>query len=142
MKGESKAILFVTTLILLVNGLEAGAVLEPATFDPRPPAVAAMTYAGGKEVLQFVGTIPMEGLRAGSTTWPRAPTAGVCLLPRWKATWWKRSTPNAGRSSAPFEASKNLKASTTSGRPKDWPWQVAAMATSVSTTRIRSSWAP
>ena len=54
MKGESKAILFVTTLILLVNGLEAGSVLEPATFDPRPPAVAAMISAQQYELIGLI----------------------------------------------------------------------------------------
>jgi hypothetical protein len=40
MKGESRTILLgiITALILVVNGLEAGAVLEPATIDPSPLA--------------------------------------------------------------------------------------------------------
>jgi hypothetical protein len=51
MKGESRAILFVIALILVVNGLEAGSVLEPATFDPSPPAAAAMISAQASRLL-------------------------------------------------------------------------------------------
>jgi hypothetical protein len=54
MKAESKAILFVIALILLVNGLEAGSVLEPATFDPHPPAVAAMISAQQYELIGLI----------------------------------------------------------------------------------------
>jgi hypothetical protein len=56
MKGESRTILLgiITALILVVNGLEAGAVLEPATFDPRPPAVAAMISAQQYELIGLI----------------------------------------------------------------------------------------
>ena len=47
MKGESRMIVLgiVTALIMVVNGLEAGSVLEPNTIDPSPPAAAAMIDA-------------------------------------------------------------------------------------------------
>jgi hypothetical protein len=47
MKGEISTMLLgiVTALILVVNGLEAGSVLEPTTIDPSPPAAAAMIDA-------------------------------------------------------------------------------------------------
>jgi hypothetical protein len=59
MKGESRTIVLgiVTALILVVNGLEAGSVLEPTTIDPSPPAAAAMIGAQHHESLTDVITM-------------------------------------------------------------------------------------
>ena len=56
MKGESRTILlgFITALILVVNGLEAGAVLEPTTIDPSPLAAAAMSSAQQYELIGLI----------------------------------------------------------------------------------------
>ena len=45
MKGQSSTILLgiVTALILVVNGLQAGSVLEPTTISPSPPAGAMLS---------------------------------------------------------------------------------------------------
>jgi hypothetical protein len=64
MKGESRAILLVIALILVVNGLEAGSVLEPATFDPSPPAAAAMISAQHYESLTRLITVPKTARRS------------------------------------------------------------------------------
>ena len=44
MKGESSMMLLgiVTALILVINGLQAGSLLEPTIIDPSRPAAAAM----------------------------------------------------------------------------------------------------
>jgi hypothetical protein len=59
MKGQSSTILLgiVTALILVVNGLEAGSVLEPTAFNPSPPA-AAMISAQQHELLTGLITVP------------------------------------------------------------------------------------
>jgi len=53
----------VTALILVVNGLEAGSVLEPATFNPSPPA-AAMISAQPHESLTGLITVPETARRS------------------------------------------------------------------------------
>jgi hypothetical protein len=60
MKGDCKTIVLgiITALILVVNGLEAGSVLEPATFDPSAPAAAAMISAQHFESLTGLITVP------------------------------------------------------------------------------------
>jgi hypothetical protein len=60
MKGQSSTILLgiVTVLILVVNGLQAGLVLEPVTIDPSPPAAAAMLSAQRYESLTGLITVP------------------------------------------------------------------------------------
>ena len=64
MKGQSSTILLgiVTALILVVNGLQAGLVLEP-TFSPSPPA-AAMLSAQHYESLTGLITIPTTARRS------------------------------------------------------------------------------
>ena len=59
MKGQSSTILLgiVTALILVVNGLQAGLVLEPTTFSPSPPA-AAMLSAQRYESLTGLIMVP------------------------------------------------------------------------------------
>ena len=59
MKGQSSTLLLgiVTALILVVNGLEAGSVLEPTTFNPSPPA-AAMISAQQHESLTGLIKVP------------------------------------------------------------------------------------
>ena len=59
MKRQSSTILLgiVTALILVVNGLQAGSVLEPVTIDPSPPA-AAMLSAQHYESLTGLITVP------------------------------------------------------------------------------------
>jgi hypothetical protein len=53
MKGDCKTIVLgiITALILVVNGLEAGSVLEPTNIDPSPLAAAAMIRAQHHESL-------------------------------------------------------------------------------------------
>jgi hypothetical protein len=66
MKGESRTILLgiITALILVVNGLEAGAVLEPATIDPSPLAEAAMISAQKHESLTGLISAPKTARRS------------------------------------------------------------------------------
>jgi len=60
MKGECRTILLgiITGLILVVNGLEAGSVLEPSNIDPSPLAAAAMISAQQHESLTGLITVP------------------------------------------------------------------------------------
>ena len=60
MKGQCSTILLgvVTALILVVNGLEAGSVLEPVTIDPSPPEAVAMLSAQHYESLTGLITVP------------------------------------------------------------------------------------
>jgi hypothetical protein len=60
MKGESRTIVvgIVTALIMVVNGLEAGSLLEPTNIDPSRPAAAAMISAQHFESLTGLITVP------------------------------------------------------------------------------------
>ncbi len=66
MKGECRTILLgiITALILVVNGLEAGSVLEPTNIDPSPPAAAAMISAQHYESLTGLITLPETARRS------------------------------------------------------------------------------
>jgi hypothetical protein len=65
MKGESSTMLLgiVTALILVVNGLQAGSLLEPTTIDPSQPA-AAMISAQHYESLTGLITLPQTARRS------------------------------------------------------------------------------
>jgi hypothetical protein len=60
MKGGSGTILlaFVIALILVVEGLEAGSVLEPTNIDPSSLGAAAMISAQQHESLTGLITVP------------------------------------------------------------------------------------
>jgi hypothetical protein len=66
MKRQSSTILLgtITDLILVVNGLEAGSVLDPTTIDPTPPAAAAMISAQQHESLTGLMTVPQIARRS------------------------------------------------------------------------------
>jgi hypothetical protein len=66
MKRQSSTILLgtITALILVVNGLEAGSVLDPTTIDPTPPAAAAMISAQQHESLTGLMTVPQIARRS------------------------------------------------------------------------------
>jgi hypothetical protein len=53
----------VTALILVVNGLEAGSLLEPTTIDPSRPAAAAMISPQHYESLTGLITLPKTARR-------------------------------------------------------------------------------
>jgi hypothetical protein len=65
MKGQSRTMLLgiVIALILVVNGLEAGSLLEPTTIDPSRPT-AAMVSAQHYESLTGLITLPQTGRRS------------------------------------------------------------------------------
>jgi hypothetical protein len=65
MKGESSTMLLgiVTALILVVNGLQAGLLLEPTTIDPSQPA-AAMISAQHYESLTGLIMLPLTARRS------------------------------------------------------------------------------
>jgi hypothetical protein len=66
MKGEISTMLLgiVTALILVVNGLQAGSVLEPNAIDPSRPAAAAMISAQHYESLTGLITLPETAMRS------------------------------------------------------------------------------
>ena len=63
MKGICRTIVLgiITALILVVNGFEAGSVLEP---DPSPLAAAAMISAQQHESLTSLVTVPKTARRS------------------------------------------------------------------------------
>jgi hypothetical protein len=65
MKAESSTMLLgiVTALILVVNGLQAGSLLEPTTIDPSRPA-AAMISAQHYESLTGLIMLPQTARRS------------------------------------------------------------------------------